>query len=232
MKLPIACPRCIFDGEPGLVFATVEFRDDGRYECTCPKGHSFVALLQNQIFELLFEIGAYAITDGYYREAISSFTSSLERFYEFFVRSVLLHKKINNAFLDSAWKAVNRQSERQLGAFIFLHLFEFGEPPKLLSERDVQIRNDVIHRGKIPTKQQAMEYGQTVLDLIRPTVARLKKDYFEGTWGVVSHNLTRSDKGPIKSNMQTSIPTILDLSRDGGNLHTRSLEQAIAELSR
>ena len=53
----------------------LEFRDDGRYEITCPKGHSSFTIPQQQKFELLFDIGAYAITDGYYREAISSFTS-------------------------------------------------------------------------------------------------------------------------------------------------------------
>ncbi len=74
--------------------AAIEFRDDGRYEVTCPKGHKSVTILQQQKFEVLFDIGAYAIVDGYYREAVSSFTSSLERFYEFFVKAVLLNKGI------------------------------------------------------------------------------------------------------------------------------------------
>ncbi|RKR31632.1 hypothetical protein [Paraburkholderia sp. BL17N1] len=43
--------------------------------------------LRQQKYEALFQIGAYATEDGYYREPVSSFTASLERFYEFFVRA-------------------------------------------------------------------------------------------------------------------------------------------------
>lgn len=69
------------------LFTAVEVRDENHYALTCPKGHRNVVVLQQQKFEVLFEIGAHAIEDGYYREAVSSFTASLERFYEFFVRA-------------------------------------------------------------------------------------------------------------------------------------------------
>ena len=78
MKLRIVCPKCMEDSnENARPIAFVEFRDDGRYEVTCPKGHQAIVFLQQQKFELLFEIGAYAIADGYYREAVSSFAASL-----------------------------------------------------------------------------------------------------------------------------------------------------------
>jgi hypothetical protein len=109
-------------------FATVEWQDDGRYEVTCPKGHTSITILQEQKFELLFDIGAYALIDGYYREAVSSFTSSLERFYEFFVASVLFENGIGEDVLTSTWKQVVNQSERQLGAFMFLYVREFTHP--------------------------------------------------------------------------------------------------------
>ena len=44
----------------------------------CSRSHETTAILQEQKFEILFDIGAHAILDGYYREAVSSFTSSLE----------------------------------------------------------------------------------------------------------------------------------------------------------
>lgn len=67
-------------------FITLEFRDDGCYGVCCSRGHTSVTILQEQKFEILFDIGANAIIDGYYRESISSFTSSLERFYEFCIK--------------------------------------------------------------------------------------------------------------------------------------------------
>jgi hypothetical protein len=86
----------------------VEFRDDGRYEFTCPEGHTNVSSLQEQKFELLFEIGAFAIRDGYYREAVTSFASSLERFYEFFIKAALYEKGIDAGIVEESLKLANR----------------------------------------------------------------------------------------------------------------------------
>jgi hypothetical protein len=151
-------------GEPAEQVARVEFRDDNRYELTCPVGHVTVTLLQQQKFELLFEIGAYAISDGYYREAVSSFTSALERFYEFAIRVLMERRGKNDPLFQECWSVVSRQSERQLGAFVFLWAAEFGRKPDLLSNARVEFRNDVIHRGRIPTKEEAVAYGDSVLE--------------------------------------------------------------------
>jgi len=80
VKLPIICLTCALQGQSdphGKPTEVVEIREDGRYETICPNSHKFIIVLQQLKFEVLFEIGAYAITDGYYREAVSSFTSSL-----------------------------------------------------------------------------------------------------------------------------------------------------------
>jgi hypothetical protein len=69
---------CMQENGKAEEISTVEFTDDGLYEATCPKGHKSITILQQRKFEILFDIGIYAINDGYYREAISSFTASLE----------------------------------------------------------------------------------------------------------------------------------------------------------
>src|SRR5690606_34252006 len=115
-----------------------------------------------------FDIGAYAIVDGYYREAVSSFTSSLERVYEFFIKVICSSRGIDWNIIQKTWSLVSSQSERQLGAFIFIYLQEMGEKPALLHPDHIKFRNQVIHKGQIPTKQEALEYGQAILDLIRP----------------------------------------------------------------
>ncbi|WP_198557011.1 hypothetical protein [Enterovibrio nigricans] len=217
-----------------MITATVEFRDDGRYEINCPKGHSSVTLLQQQKFEILFDIGAYAILDGYYREAVSSFTSSLERFYEFFIKVVCISKNIDWDKTQDAWKEVSNQSERQLGAFIFLHLQETGKKPTLLSNNKVKFRNEVIHKGKIPSKEQAIQYGQAVLDVIRPLLNVLKADYSEAvsnaTFRHLSNTLTPSDDGIPVSTM--CISTIISLSNGEPSHDQRGLEEAINQFRR
>lgn len=233
MKLSIVCAQCMQEDLPNTrPTAVVEFRDDGRYEVTCPKGHKSITLLQQQKFEVLFDIGAYAVTDGYYREAVSSFTSSLERFYEFFIRASLYSKGLADDILATTWKHVSNQSERQLGAFIFLYTSEFGRPPSLLSNRLTEFRNEVIHKGKIPNRAEAVRYGQAVLDVVRPILVETKKALPDAVQRTVVHHLMRSrDKTDDGLSVTTMfVPTILSLSTSTEGHETRSLEHAITEL--
>ena len=144
MKIPSTCFQCLKEDISSVkVLGFLEWRDDGRYDVTCPKGHRSGIILQEQPFELRYDIGAFAIQDGYYREAVSSFSSSLERFYDFFVKVICIERNINEEQYQIAWKQVSKQSERQVGAFIFLYLSEFEKAPNLLSNTKVAFRNEV-----------------------------------------------------------------------------------------
>jgi hypothetical protein len=235
MRLPIVCPQCMKDDiGSARPIAAVGFRDDGRYEVACPKGHQAVVLLQQQKFELLFDIGAYAIADGYYREAVSSFAASLERFYEFFIRALMLQKGIAPAVIDGTWKTVAAQSERQLGAFTFLYALEFGRPPQLLSRGRVDFRNDVVHKGRIPTRPEALDYGQAVLDVVRPILKAAQGRFSEGVKKTVfrqlSESRTAADQGQLAATL--SISTIISISAADASHHVRSLALAVAGLTR
>jgi hypothetical protein len=174
MRLPISCAACQLQfGAPTGMFSDCEFRDDGCYNLTCGRGHETLTVLQQHRFEILFEIAVYAILDGYYREAVSSFTSGIERFYEYALR-ILFEGRPAELF-EACWKSVASQSERQLGAFIFAWATKFGEAPKVLAQRQVEVRNRVIHKGQIPTKAEAIEYGNSALGLARPQVRRLQE---------------------------------------------------------
>ncbi len=235
MKLPIVCSQCMAeDVTTARPIAVVTFRDDGRYELLCPKGHTSITILQQQKFEVLFDIGAYAIVDGYYREAVSSFTSSLERFYEFVIKASLFEKGIEEKAISESWKHVASQSERQYGAFIFLYLNDFGKSPQLLSNSRTEFRNEVIHKGKIPTREEAIEYGQAVLDIIRPILQQVKEKYPKGVDRTISLHLAQSinekDKGKPVSTM--GIPTIISLSIGDPGHDERPLVKALQDLYR
>ncbi len=248
MKLPIPCLHCMNEAIASrlppeettttMPIATVEFRDDGRYESTCPKGHKSITILQQQKFEVLFDIGAYAIADGYYREAVSSSTSCLERFYEFFIKAVLFEKGLEEDTISVAWKPISKQSERQLGAFIFLYTSEFGIPPKLLIDfinSRSSFRNDVIHKGKIPSRQEAVKYGQAVLDVIRPILRETKEKYPNGVNKTKLQHLDQCRRTNDKDQPVTTtcISTIISLLYPAESGHyTQSLEKAIADLKK
>lgn len=216
MKLMMTCMKCSLESirSPGYQTPTlVEVRDDGYYEVTCTKGHISKIILQEQKFEILYEIGAHAILDGYYREAVASFTSSLERFYEFFIHAKLFEEKCSNEEIENSWKHVAAQSERQIGAFIFLYTQSFHSLPELLQTNRLKFRNEVIHKGKIPSRQEAIEYGQTILDIIRPTMKLCNEHFPNGVEKTIHNHLTKNLKrldGEPFTGM--TIPTIIHVS--------------------
>ena len=57
---------------------------------------------------------------------------------------------------------------------------DFGQPPQLLSTTKTEFRNDVIHKGRIPSRDEAINYGQAVLDVIRPILKQVRKKYPAG----------------------------------------------------
>jgi len=178
VRILISCMQCFQEtGTPSLHFSRPEIRDDGIYENRCPAGHDTTTFLQQQKFEVLFEVGANAILDGYYREAVSSFTSSLERFYEYALRILLSRPSNSDDLFNICWKEASSQSERQLGAFVFVWATNFGEAPALLPNALVKFRNEVIHKGKIPTKEEALRYGNAVLGVLRPKLYALKAEF-------------------------------------------------------
>lgn len=79
MKLRIpTCMQCFQEqGYPREETMFVEIRDDGLYSVTCEKNHTTFTVLQQQKFEVLFDIGIMALLDGYPREAITNCSSFL-----------------------------------------------------------------------------------------------------------------------------------------------------------
>lgn len=219
-------------GKPTEEFSHVEFRDDGRYVIKCSFGHETTTILQQQKFEILFDIGAHAILDGYYREAVSSFTSSLERFYEFALRVFIEKASKSDELFQSCWNKVATQSERQLGGFVFLWASNFNEPPELLSDAQARFRNEVIHKGKIPTREQAIQYGNSVLSVLRPKMLAIRERFSEEVSKITFYHLQdcRSASDNRKSVSTMCISTIVSLSCGEISHHSKSVEEHLVRL--
>jgi hypothetical protein len=234
MRIPLACMKCFQErGTPDDIVYPAELQDNGLYRMTCRAGHETVTSAQEQKFELLFELAAHAIVDGYYREAVLSFTSSLERFYEFYIRVICRKHGIVESIssFDDAWRNVAAQSERQLGAYIFVYLLENGSPAQLLPQNLITLRNNVVHRGKIPTKKEASDYGQSILELIVPVLNALKTKYADHVQSVVLDHIRSMHKAiagrPHVSFMST--PTTISIVRTE-SLPQPSLADTLARL--
>lgn len=230
MKLLISCQKCLTEDRINeLNFVEVEMRDEGIYEMKCDRGHESTVFIEEQKFEVLFDLGAMAFMDGYYREAVSSFAASLERFYEFFIDSVLSSGTVAHEQFVRTWKMVASQSERQIGAFYFLYLSEFGEAPEPPEKKHVEFRNNVIHKGYIPRRSETLEYGDYVLKYIYSAAGKLRAKHRAGIEAVSARK--RLVEGPKRGEFSTvSVPTIIRMSAADNDFGRLDFEGSLKRL--
>ena len=183
MIVKLFCPICASEAAKEFNGYTVlevplpvsRLSDDGMYGICCAKGHKSKIILDNIKFELLFEIGLNAIVDGYPREAVSSFASALERFYEFYWRVAMCHLGIPNDQIEVIWKSLSKYSERQIGAYsTAVNLLTKASPMLLNPNKEVPFRNNVIHNGYVPTEEEAISFGDVVMKLINNDLDKLR----------------------------------------------------------
>jgi len=210
MRLPLICGQC----EKGTRLLYLhELRDAGVYEFICKNGHSSVTVLQEERFEVLFQLAANAILDGYYREAIASFTSSFETFCEFYLK-VMGHKQdVEPSSFEKGLRIIVDRSERILGAYTMVYVLEHKMPPPTMPDDMVKLRNKVVHRGRIPNREEAEKYGQAVFNIIKPVLAHLKLEENEHLQSVISVRLNQVYAGLAKPPMTFTNPGIISIVR-------------------
>ena len=165
MKLLSLCPLCDSDE---IRVVPIHLRDDGVADAICPSSHKFVVVSPHDKFEILFDAAALALLDEYPREAISDFAAALEEFYGFVIRAMSEYRiiaqeaeEISSDESSKTWKQVAAQSERQVGAFLYIYLLVTGKTYQLDTE-GIKLRNKVIHRGYLPTLKEATAFGERV----------------------------------------------------------------------
>ena len=211
----------------------VELNDENLYEFICSKGHKTLTQLQEQKFEILFDLASMALLDGYTKEAVSTYASSLERFIEFYILVISIKNGVPIEDFIKTWKLMSRQSERQLGAFFILQLLEKKEIK--WEEKHVGFRNKVIHQGYIPKSKEAIEYGEYVLSFITKTLKELNSISPDSLQKANFIHLTKNgDKINDKVKMSNaSMPTIISLksvnNEDFGNNTLHSSLDSIKE---
>ena len=180
MKIRATCQECSFGPLSGnkLKIGIVTIDQKGLYHFKCDKGHNNLFQMQAFPFELLFESGLCAIKEGFYMESILSLTASLENFYEFFINISLRINLLPNEVVNSVLKSMALQSERRLGAFICLYSFIYKRYPScILNRKNVEFRNDVVHKGCLPNESEALDYAKEVYNAIRYEYCNLLKNY-------------------------------------------------------
>lgn len=223
MKIIDTCKKCV--SETGILTSCIreiEFDDDFHSKHTCENGHTTVMIIDNLKFEHLFDSGVRAYIDGYKIESISTISSSLERFYEFYIQIILEKNDIKYEVFKKNWSHVQNQSERQFGAFLFLYLLEHKENSPIIDDVKPDIeglsksktkgwksfRNSVIHKGYIPTKNESYAYIELIYNYIHKLLISLFENYREEISKVILNNRKK-----VKDIDKKIFNTYLDVGR-------------------
>lgn len=153
-----------------------ELEDDQHFvlRTRCEHGHRTSWIVQHQRFELLFELGVYAIVDSYTREAIMNFATAWERFMEFYIEVAMKSTPLDAR--TQLLRMIKSRSERELGAFAAVFTMTEGAVPPGLSESSIAMRNRIAHHGYIPTEIEAKGFGEEVERLVISTLRRMWRE--------------------------------------------------------
>ncbi len=144
----------------------------------CSDGHKTAFVVPSLKFEVLMESGINALDEDFTLEACASFSTALERVYEFGLKVMLTHQNVKNTNYEIMFKEMARQSERQLGAFLAMYITEFKVPYKFNQEIP-RFRNSIIHKGLIPCPEEAIDFCSIVYGEIFSIVNQLKSNFPE-----------------------------------------------------
>jgi hypothetical protein len=209
MRLLFACAECMksmdVNGPPDAFFLPVN--DEALYRTTCAAGHTALCILQQMRFEVLAETAVQALVDDYRRDAVSSFAASLERFYEFYVRAVAITKGVSDAGFDEAWKLAGNLSERQFGMYVATYMIENSSEAPHLRSRMVKFRNKVTHQGHIPTEREAIEFGQSVIDIVEDVLEGMRPKYDKAMQTILMKHFQSGRAGIRKDEANVAVST-------------------------
>lgn len=219
MKVVLPCFECLrTTGNLHSDPIEVEVVSDGPMTGRCPHGHETPLAIQNQDFELLFDLGCMALLDGYSREAVTSMAASLERACMFYVRCIFsetIHRDKKEGHkvqaLEEPFLALtSRQSERQLGAFLALYAINEKEQLPTLAPKWVEFRNDCVHKGRVPTSARVLEYAEAVLTILDQIVA-VALGRFPDAVATQTHRHIASRNAGTGNQSTLHLPTIVSL---------------------
>ena len=179
MKIKVICQQCFHKGylSESNLFEKIILQESTLYHFRCKHQHDNLVLLQAFKFEILFESGLCAINDKYYLEAVLSLTASLERFYEFAIKILSTGNGLSFDDFEKLYKQISNQSERQLGAFLFLYSYVYKQLPELLDNRYVKFRNQVVHKGYLPSEEEVIDYAKEIYKNIKYYYIQLRQNY-------------------------------------------------------
>lgn len=176
MKHYSICFECSHIEPNNYVQSVGEVEADLVVLCTCPIGHKTVVRITHNLCDILYSSAVLAFVKDCLSESVMSFAASMERAYEMYTKVTLYSEGLTYEQIDSFWKELSKQSERQYGAFCSQYLKTFKEPWRA-NQNLIEFRNKVVHKGYIASSREVTEYAKYVTDSLYTILKHLHSNY-------------------------------------------------------
>lgn len=154
---PGICKKCKTPFE-----VTVHLSDDNWAEYICPKCKTKNKLFSNGSVWLRTYMNAEKLLrDGEYRNAIVEIFSAWEIFIPFATKYELMERRTDKKIIEIFMNIFEKSRDREPAQLVFASLT--GLDINKIDAKVSELRNKVVHKGKIPTPQEA----ENAVDLIR-----------------------------------------------------------------
>jgi len=235
LKLILTCKKCLKSGFNKPQWTYVEPINEEVYEVICDKLHKTKVILAEQKFEILFDSAAMALVDGYYHDAVITFSLSLEKFYLFFIELILSHNQIKYSEYQNIWKQVENNSERLLGAFNFLYLLEFKKEPPQVAPEYREFKENVINNRYRPKYDELLDFGEYLFKYMMDFLDFISLQYSESLKQFIINRmirLTEKSKKIKKKITPLPVATIIHPPTDDKAFNYKSFRQALEEFKK
>lgn len=162
MKLFAICQKCSKESGHEVVFEC-DYYNELIISTECGNGHSIKFTMPYLKFEVLFTSSVQSLLHGYTIESVTVAYAAYERFIEFCIDVLLNH--FGAEFEEKTRGQVAKQSERQLGGFLFLYLVACKKS-YVINRSITEKRNKYVHQGSIPSKEDALLFIEKIYDEI------------------------------------------------------------------
>ena len=130
------------------------------------------------------------------------------------IRTLCIHMGMAYEAIDLTWKQVDRSSERQFGAFVFLYAAHTKTAPELWDNKLTEVRNKVVHKGHFASSAAATTYGEECYERIH-AIARVIRDTCPVAWNdehfrQIRERLVKQADGGAQATTTSPVYVVID----------------------
>ena len=164
MRINCSCPKCT--NNPSYINVEINEGFFSGKTISCPEGHEFFFISASPRSQFLIQQGVESFLKGFYFESFHTLYSAYEAYKKEFVAAHSYNEIKDLEIVKTMLTKLDR-SERLEGAYVtsFISLSN-GKVPIGLSRSEVELRNDVVHKGIIPDKASCEKIGNAIFKFI------------------------------------------------------------------